>query len=192
MNDARPAAVGVGGDELRPRGCASSSSTASVMQLLVRGSPSGGSTMPRRVRNAPDCDRLVLLAVEGEGLLERLPRLLAAGPAAGRLAPSARAATLARIVGGGELERLRRLPLGTLDVEGERALTGQGQVAHRVRLELLGLLVDRRPPGRARARPGSGRRARRRGPRPARPPCRSIQAAAASWRAARAARGICA
>ena len=44
------------------------------------------------------------------------------------------------MAGGGERERLGEARLGALDVERERALAGQGQVADRVRLELLRLL----------------------------------------------------
>ena len=44
------------------------------------------------------------------------------------------------MAGGGERERLGEARLGALDVERERALAGQGQIADRVRLQLLRLL----------------------------------------------------
>ena len=90
------------------------------------------------------------------------------------------------MAGGGERQRLGQARLGPRHVERERALSGQGQVADRARLELPRLLCVGGERDRARARSGSGRRGRRPGPRPARRPVRSSQAAAARCRAARA------
>ena len=78
--------------------------------------------------------KLALLAVEVGSLLERLPRILQSALLLRRLPPSLHQRRAHGMAWRDELEGDSELPLSLVDVECERPLTGQGEVAHRLRL----------------------------------------------------------
>ena len=96
-----------------------------------RGSPSRASTDESAVSTRPAATLASSLAVEGERLLERRSCLLEAVLLLRGLRPALEQRRALGVAGGGERERLGQARLGALDVERERALAGQGQVADR-------------------------------------------------------------
>jgi hypothetical protein len=74
------------------------------------------------------------VAVEGERLLERLVGLAQPVLLQGGLGPALERAGPVAVAGRAKLERPGQVPLGLLDVETERPLPGQEQVAHRLPL----------------------------------------------------------
>ena len=85
---------------------------------------------------------LAVFAEKVDGLLERLPRLPQPASLLGRQGPALEQRGTVGMACGSELERASEVVLGAVDVEPERALAGQPEVADGALFELCGVSVS--------------------------------------------------